>query len=222
MHAAWQQLELERVVGEIHAAVERERPARRRRWRSGWVQLGLLFTGSENDQLHRVRRVTAHGETLTVYQWAARQNMCAQTIYKRLTSDYSPEAAVSPNRPSRRADPDAPPGEPGSLSWDLLEWDEDPWAWRVIAQQPPLTERRREPMLLGEVGKYFALSEQRIEEVEKTAARKLEIAEELVELLGWRDAEPRLTSLRGEAVDLYERMLAGVRKFVEGRKQRAS
>lgn len=226
MHLAWHQLELERVVGEIRAdaAVERLRVPRRRRWRSGWEQLDLPWSGAANDNSkHQPILVTAYGQTMTVYQWAAKQGMCAQTIYKRLASGYSSEACVSPYRPSRRADPDAAPGEPGSLSWDLLEWEEDPWAWRVIARQPMASPGRREGLLLGEVGRFFALSEQRVEEVEKVAARKLVIGEEIEDLLGWREAEPILKSLRGEELRLYERMLEGVRRRVDGRqKLRAS
>jgi hypothetical protein len=215
MPSTWQQLELVRAVGECRS--ERLPSPRRRRRATrplGWLQLGLPFDGPDNYQGPML--VTARGETKTVYGWAHETGLCAQTIYKRLASGYAPESAVSPFRPSRKADADIPPGEPGSLSWDLLEWDEDPWAWRVVAMNG-------DGMLLGEVGEMFALSEQRIEEVEKVAWRKVKIGEELVELLGWPEAEPRLISLRGEALDLYERMLAGVRKLVAGRnQQRAS
>jgi hypothetical protein len=153
--------------------------------------------------------ITAYGETKTVYSWAADQGICAQAIYRRLASGYSSEAAVSKFRPSRAsgsASSEAQPGEPGSLSWDLLEWDEDPWAWRVVAEQGAMD--------LARIGQHFGLSIQRIEEIEKETFAKVRLAMRLEEILGIERASQWHSRLRGEPLEAFERAVKRAEKLV--------
>lgn len=214
VNEVWQQLGLPLPPLHVSApAPARERAKRRQSVPSKWEQLGLCFppaapAAEEKGSRKAPLLITAFGETKTVYQWAAEQGISAQTIYGRLDAGYSHEAAVSTFRPSRGAamsGADLAPGEPGALSWDLLEWEEDPWAWRVI------DERGR--MELEEIGELFALSKSRIEEIEKEAWVKVRCALELEEILGPERGRERWQGLRGKRVDEYLRAVERARKF---------
>lgn len=158
----------------------------------------------------KTRRVTAHGETRSVYEWADVQGISPQTIYGRLERGYTNEAAIARFRSSRSsgtAVEDIPPGEPCSLSWDLLDWDEDPWAWRVVAEHGPMD--------LATIGVYFGLSIQRSHELVSDIMAKVRLAAELESVLGIERAEPQMERLRGEPVEAFERAVRRARKMLQ-------
>lgn len=180
----------------------------------------LLFAAElehESASGRKTRRVTAHGETRSVYEWADVQGISPQTIYGRLERGYTSEAAIARFRPSRSSGTDAddiPPGEPCSLSWDLLEWAEDPWAWRVVAAHGAMD--------LATIGMYLGLSTQRVEELEKDVFAKMRLATELESVLGIQRAEQQMERLRGEPVEAFERAVRRARKLLQWEAEAAS
>lgn len=186
------------------------RPGRRERLSDApeYVEL-LKRIAATVKPVTKARQITAFGETHSVYTWAEKQGMCAQAIYRRLESGYSNEAAVSKFRPSRKtgsAQSEAQPGEPGSLTWDTLAWEEDPWAQRVVAENGPMD--------LATIGVYFGLSIQRVEELEKVILAKVRHALELEDVLGPERAGEWHERLRGDHLEAYERAVKRAKKMV--------
>lgn len=58
-----------------------------------------------------------------------------------------------------------PDGHPKSFSWEHLPWEEDDWAWYVVAHQKSLTSEK--------VAAIMGISSTRVEQIENVALDKL-------------------------------------------------
>lgn len=68
------------------------------RLRLGWPADRVLVTGTSVHNNNRSRKLTAHGETLHVAEWARRLGIKAATIHMRLHRGASDEDALAPLR----------------------------------------------------------------------------------------------------------------------------
>lgn len=57
-------------------------------------------------------------------------------------------------------------GHPGALSWELLPWEEDDWAWYAVEHQGPLD--------LVAIGELLGLDESTVGDIEESALSKLQ------------------------------------------------
>lgn len=60
-----------------------------------------------------------------------------------------------------------PAGHPKALSWDVLPWEEDDWAWYVVAHQGALT--------LDRIADLMGLDEKRVRQIEAKVIEKLRV-----------------------------------------------
>lgn len=59
-----------------------------------------------------------------------------------------------------------PPGQPGSWSWHVLEYEDDPWAQAAVNRDP-------QGMGLVDISRYLGVRRQRIEQIMLSVGRKL-------------------------------------------------
>jgi hypothetical protein len=70
----------------------------------------------------------------------------------------------------------APPGQPGSRTWDTLPWEKDDWCWYAVACHP-------DGLTLEQVGALMGCMPERIRRIELDALAKLALAPEAVEAM---------------------------------------
>lgn len=110
------------------------------------------------------RMVEAFGERRSLHEWCALVELSAPVLAARLTR-FSPELAlILP--PYARVDPQAQPGEPAAWTWELLDWEDDIWARRFVAEHAGGAS-------LDEVAAAIGIVRERVRQVEEAALRKV-------------------------------------------------
>jgi len=104
---------------------------------------------------------TAHGETLTLPEWAKRYGVSTQTLGKRLHKGEPLERAL-------RGPDDQGRQEAGDEAWPGARdtpWEEDDRTWYLVAT--------RGPMQFREIAKVQGCSPENIRQIEYRALKKL-------------------------------------------------
>lgn len=77
-----------------------------------------------------------------------------------------PELAVLLPKDYRGIDGHTPLGAPGSWTWQILDWEDDPWAQRFVEAHPG-------GATLDEVGQALGVERERVRQIEREALMKL-------------------------------------------------
>lgn len=115
----------------------------------------------------RARIVPAFGEARTIREWSHSAQVSLSVLRRRMRV-FHPEVALTLPVQSH-ADPDAEPGAPGSWTWELLRYEDDPWARRFVAQHP-------EGATLEEVGAALGVVREAVRKIEEAALEKVRAA----------------------------------------------
>lgn len=108
--------------------------------------------------------IEAFGVELTIAEWAHELDLSARRLTQLVRGGVPPEAALLvPNR--AHVDPSAPPGGPGSWTWQVLRFEYDPWCQALI--------RRNGAMTLEQIGEALGITKERVRQEEEAILRKL-------------------------------------------------
>ena len=119
--------------------------------------------------LTRPRPVVAFGRCLTIEAWSEVTGISAKVLRRRLRL-LPPEVAFALPKYSH-ADQRARAGMPLSWTWELLPYEDDPWAQDFVARHPAGASA-------AEVGKAIGIRKSRLLLIESSALRKLRAAED--------------------------------------------
>lgn len=101
------------------------------RWRT---RVGAMPECAHCQQHRGTKRLSAFGKVLSIEAWAAEIGLRPRALQDRL-SRLPSEAALTLSVNARYGDTQGL-GEPRSWSWDVLRWEDDPWAQRFVEEHP--------------------------------------------------------------------------------------
>lgn len=107
--------------------------------------------------------VEAFGETRNLEGWAENAAVCRGALRRRLASMHAEVALHLPAHARVKAS--ALPGTPGSWTWWLIDYEDDPWAQQFVAAHP-------DGATLEQVGAALGIVRERVRQLEESAIRK--------------------------------------------------
>lgn len=114
--------------------------------------------------------IEAFGEARTIAGWAKVSGFSVRALrarHRRLRG-LPGEVMLSLSRDSKaHVDTSAPPGAPGSWTWDIVPWEDDVWARAWVARHPG-------GATLDEVGLAMGVSYEDVRLIVESALLKLE------------------------------------------------
>ena len=112
--------------------------------------------------------VEAWGQRRAMSEWARLSNRRTSRLRELLTVLPAEIALAVPL--ATQVDLTAQAGEPHAWNWDVLPFDDDPWAQAFVRAHPS-------GATLEEVGRALGLVRERVRQIEETALRKIRRAE---------------------------------------------
>ena len=117
------------------------------------------------DRHHEAPKVEAFGECRSVGDWAAAIGVDPRVLKKRLR--FVPaETALSMPLMTRIKRLHIPGGAPKSWTWEMLAYEDDPWARQFVEAHP-------DGATLELVGEVLGITRERVRQIEEVALRKL-------------------------------------------------
>jgi hypothetical protein len=108
--------------------------------------------------------VEAFGDRMTLDAWARLTGISVRTLRRRLTFLPAEAALLLPDW--THVDPLARPGSANAWSWELLDYEDDPWAQTFVA-------KHRAGATLEQVGNALGVVKERVRLIEESALAKL-------------------------------------------------
>lgn len=110
------------------------------------------------------RQLEAFGQVLSIGEWSRRIGITPRALKNRLER-LPPEVALTLSVHAHYGDlPE--PGAPRSWTWNVLPWEEDPYAQAFVEEHP-------NGATLEEVGEVLGVTRERVRQIEEVAKRKL-------------------------------------------------
>lgn len=123
--------------------------------RPPWLSIRLAFAE---------REIEAFGERHPAVVWSRLIGVRPNVLRRRMRR-LPPEVALALPRYAH-VDPTARPGAPSAWTWELLAYEDDPWAQDFVARHPG-------GGTLEEVGDALGMGRERVNQIERRAIEKL-------------------------------------------------
>lgn len=114
----------------------------------------------------RMHILRIDGEALTTSQASQRYGIPRQRLCARLREGWSHIDAVTVPAWVHHERVAIPAGHPSSASWDRDPWDDDDYAWYVVAHHP-------DGLSLEQVAALMGVTDERVRQIEQEAFAKL-------------------------------------------------